>query len=59
MAAEDPSERPHPHRRLDNHDDRLSDLEKFKERTKGGLVVLSFLVGSGAATALAFGLIGL
>lgn len=59
MATEDPSERTHPHNRLDNHDSRLSDLERFRERVKGGLMVLSFLVGSGVATALAFGLIGL
>jgi hypothetical protein len=61
MATEstDPSERPHPHNRLDNHDQRLTDLERFKERVKGGLMVISFLIGSGVVTAIAFSLIGL
>jgi hypothetical protein len=54
MAAEtddDPTKRPHPQVRLDNHDERLTQLERFKEQAKGGLLVLSFLVGSGAFTA--------
>lgn len=52
QTADDPSQRKHPQVRLDQHDDRLSDLERFKEQAKGGLLVLSFLVGSGVFTAI-------
>jgi len=43
---------PHAHERLDMHDERLSRLEKWQERTMGAMTMLAFLVGTSSVLAL-------
>jgi len=42
----------HAHGRLDMHEERLSKLEKWQERTMGAMTMLAFLVGTSGALAL-------
>jgi hypothetical protein len=37
----------HAHQRIDSHDTRITQLERWMERVKGGIAVLAFLIGSG------------